>query len=129
MKSTFLIFIAILFSLTAIAQQNYCKSLHNGFFKISTPETGTTTITRNANTQTEVNDLMGFTVVFYVNWTDDCTYELRIKKVLKGASGHDWKKGDVITCNILSVRDNSYLVRTSSNFFDNVMEFEMQIVK
>ena len=129
MKVFFLIIIISTFSFLGYGQVNSCKDLHEGIFKLTTPESGTTEITRNKNTQTELNDVLGVSIIYYVRWIDDCTYELRVKKLLRGDQMYALKKGNVIICKISNFNQHSYTVNTSTNFSDFKIEFEMQIVR
>lgn len=100
-----------------------------GIFKLTTLESGTTEITRNKNTQTELNDAPGVSIIYNVKWIHDCTYELRVKKLLRGDQMYALKKGNVIICKISNFNQPSYIVNTSTNFSEFKAEFEMQIVK
>lgn len=105
-----------------------CKSLHTGTFKITTEETGTTFITRNDTLQTEENTFLGYKIIFDITWIDDCTYDLRPKKLIKG---DPWILGDgknVLRTRIKNITSKSYTAETSSNFDDGVINFEVEII-
>lgn len=113
----------------SIAQTNTCKSLQTGKFKITTEETGTTYITRTKDTQIEENKALGVEIVFDIKWLDDCTYELRPKKLIKG---DPWIMGDgthVLKTTIKNITDKTYVAETSSNFSEGIYNFTVEIIE
>ncbi len=116
-------------NLLGLGQTRGCQSLHEGKFKITTKETGTTIFTRTKNLQIEENSDFGFKMIFNVTWIDDCTYVLRPKKVTKGDPSLMGKKGNFLTIRIKDVKENSYVGVTTSNFFDTTQEFKIEVLK
>jgi hypothetical protein len=113
----------------AYGQTQDCQSLHEGKFKVVTKESGTTIVTRRGNLQIEENADLGIKMTFDITWTNDCTYELRPKKVMKGDPSLLGKKGDFITVHIRNIKEKSYIALTTSNFFDVTLEFQVEVLE
>jgi hypothetical protein len=128
MKAAIFLSLLLLFSLSGIAQ-NDCKRVHVGKFILVSPESGTTLITRTPLFQIEKNDTLGVEVLYDIKWVDDCTYQLRGKKIIKGDPAWAGKPTDYVTVTILEVKENSFRVKTTSNFSDLVIEREIEILK
>lgn len=115
-KLGFLTTLLLTIGLTALGQIPTCKSLHTGSFKIYTKETGTTFINRTEKYQVEKNEFLGYEVVFEITWTDDCTYELRPKKVIMGDPAIMGDGTLMIKSIIKKISINNYIAETSVNF-------------
>ena len=116
-------------ALTASAQKPTCKSLHTGSFKIFTKESGTTYIKRSEKIQTEKNDDLGYEIIFDIVWIDECTYELRPKKLIKG---DPWVMGDgthVLKVRIKEISNYTYIAHTTASFNPGSFEFVVDILK
>lgn len=109
-------------------ENNGCKNVQIGDFKLTSEYSGTTYISRTENHQTERNIDHGYEARFDVVWIDECTYELRNKKFIKGPDFLKGKEGAILTVEILEVKENSIVVSSSSNFTDIKTEVEMEIL-
>jgi len=116
-------------SITIFSQTPSCKSLHNGSFKIFDKDAGNTYIKRTDNVQTETNEKMGFEMTFDVKWVDDCTYELRPKKLIKGDPSMFGDGKGVLTTKIKTINETNYIAETTSNFSDQTLTFVVKIIK
>jgi hypothetical protein len=128
-KLAFLTFFIFVTTLTAIAQKTTCKSLHTGSFKVFTKESGNTFIERTEKYQLEKNDKLGYEIIFDITWTDECTYELRPKKLIKGDPAILGDGTNVLKTKIKKISDNSYIAETSANFNDGIVDFTVEIIK
>lgn len=128
-KPGFLTLFALIITLTAFGQKPSCKSLHTGSFKIFAKESGTTFIKRTGKIQIEKNDDLGYEIIFDITWTDECTYELRPKKLIKGDPSILGDGKNVLKTRIKKISGNSYMAETSANFSDLVIDFEVEIIK
>ncbi len=111
------------------AQQPTCKSLHTGSFKVFTKETGTTYINRTKKEQIERNDDLGYEVIFDIKWINDCTYELRPKKLLKGDPAIMGDGTNVLKTRMKDISTKGYVAETSSNFDTLVIDIKVEIVR
>ncbi len=123
----FVLLLSIGFSLTAHGQKITCKSLHQGKFKVTTKESGTTIITRKNNLQTEENAELGAKIIFTIDWITQCSYELRPKQVIQGDSSI-LHQGIVLKVMIKEIKNNKYIAETTSNFSDAKIDFEVEII-
>ena len=129
MKILILVLCTIGFNLNSIGQKPTCLSLHEGKFKVTTKESGTTFITRTVKTQIEENSSMGYIVVFDITWVDECTYELRPKELIKGDPVIMGNGKSVLKTRIKGISNKSYIAETSANFSDSILDFEVEIIK
>ena len=125
----FIIFIITIVSISfeASGQIRDCNTLHVGKFKLKS-ETGSTFITRSAKKQVEENADIGVVAIYNVKWINECTYELRLEKIIQGDSTIVGKKTDVITVHIKKITSSSYTVVTTSNFTNKELEREIEIL-
>ncbi len=128
MTRTFTI-IAFIFSLSINAQISKCNTAHIGTFELDSKEYGILKIERTENSQIETNEFMGVQARYDVIWIDDCHYELRNKKVLKGETHPESKSTDVLKAEILKVEGSKIFLRLSSNFSDFVTDCEIMKIK
>lgn len=123
-------FLPLLFlSLTIDAQTSQCRAAHIGKFQMDGGEYGITIIDRNKTTQTETNEKGGYKARYDIVWIDDCHYELKNRKVIKGKSWEGSSPTDVLKAEILKVANGKVFLRLGSNFSDEVMECEMVKIK
>ena len=125
------IFISVIllsvFSTGLQAQERGCKSIRDGKFRVLSNEIGVTNISRSGNIQREDMPDIGVTMLFDVNWIDECTYTLKPKKILKGNPAL-LMKNLVITVKVKELNKNSYIAETTMNITDLVQEFKMEIL-
>ena len=117
----------ITFSLSA--QVPNCKSVQTGSFKVSSPESGTTYIKRTKTQQIEKNDDLGYEVLFEVTWIDECTYELRPKKLIKGDPSIMGDGSSYVRTKMKNITAKGYTAEITSSFSEEVMEFVVEIVR
>ena len=118
-----------LFTLTILGQKPTCKSLHTGSSKVFTKEAGTTFIKRTEKLQTEKNDDLGYEIIFDIVWINECTYELRPKKLIKGDPSIMGDGTHVLKTRIKEISNNSYIAETSANFNPGIFDFVVEIIK
>lgn len=128
MKILALFLFAILLSLNSFGQKTTCQFLHEGTFKVTTKESGETFITRTKKYQIEENALMGYKVVFDIIWTDECSYELRPNKLIKGDPAIMGYGKYVLRARIKNITNKGYVAETSANFSHGIIDFEVEII-
>lgn len=129
MKILILNFIALLVFTTVRGQKPTCKSLQTGLFKISSEELGTTFIKRTKKEQLEKNDYLGYEVIFSIKWIDDCTYELRPKKLIKGDPAIMGDGTAYVKTKIKEIKETTYVAETTASFNEGKIDFTVEIVK
>jgi hypothetical protein len=114
------------FNLSLNTNAQTCASFHEGKFKISEKELGITIITRDEKYQTEVNS--SFNIVFSIIWVDECTYELRPVKVIKGDASI-LEKEMVVTVEIIDVKKHGYKAICTTNFSEEKSTCIVELLK
>lgn len=128
LKLIVFIFLAQFCLLGIQAQKPTCKSLHIGSFKVTSAESGTTFIKRGQKEQIEKNDFLGYEVVFDIKWLDECTYELRPKKLIKGDPSIMGNGNDFVRTKIKNITAKGYTAETTASFSPGSADFEVQII-
>jgi len=126
-KTAFLLFFLSI-NLIGFSQKPDCMEVHLGKFSYSDEQFGTTNIERTKRLQIEENTTLGYKIIFRVKWLDDCTYQGKLKKVVKGDMKGIMKKGDTLTTHITNVNAKSYTSVTTSNFSDLELKVEINRV-
>ena len=95
-----------------------CEKFRNGEFKIlKDSTTEETLIIRNGNFQTEKLYGKKETTELIVNWIDDWTYTLRPKDISLDKF-KELRKNALLKVEIIEMKENSYVQRSTSNFAD-----------
>lgn len=113
---TILTFFLLFASYNLNAQKLNCKKFKNGEFKILKDSiSGETLIKRNGNFQTEKLFGKSETTELIVHWTNDCTYTLRPKDMSLDKF-KELPKNALMTIEIIKIKENSYIQKTTTNF-------------
>jgi len=114
-----LLFVLFIFLTGSVISQDLnCKKFEDGSYKIYDEKYGTTFISRTGNEQTESSDRSSLELLFSVVWVDECTYTLEIKEVLANPDNEPVMKELIVTVEIIEVKENSYVQRSTANFGD-----------
>jgi len=129
LTTALLFFVAITYAQkTDAPNATDCRRFRNGTFKITDEKVGNFTIVRKGNIQTETKEGDSESLIFHVQWIDDCTYTLT-----PGEAFHKkfpmMPANVVITVNIIKTSPNSYTQRSSANFSALVLVSEMVKIK
>ena len=128
LKFSTVILLAQMFAFSVCGQKPTCKSLHTGSFKVPTKDAGTTYIKRTAKEQYEKNDYLGYELILSVTWIDDCTYELRPKKLIKGDPAIMGDGTNVVRTKIKKISVNSYIAETTGSYGEGTVDFVVDII-
>ena len=77
----------LLLSTVGFAQQPKCGSFKTGTFKLLDANSPNYIVTRNDTIQTEAAEKSMVTTDFYIHWSDDCNYQLTLKKIHNRPAG------------------------------------------
>ncbi|MBB4801235.1 hypothetical protein HNP37_001274 [Flavobacterium nitrogenifigens] len=124
-----LLFLMFIFSFKGISQKINCKEVHTGKFELNSEISGKTEILRTEKHQIETNTFMNVKVQYDVFWLDECSYELRNRKLISGTSKYAGQPTDVFKVQILRISNNKIYVKTSANFTDQSFESAIDIIK
>lgn len=117
----------IIISTLSFAQEKNCSKFKNGKYKINSQVSGVSHIERKGSRQIEYGEFSGLKVKLKVKWLNECTYTLQLKKVIKNPGKFDIPKALILTVEILEIKENSYVQKTSANLYD--MELVDEVFK
>ena len=112
---TFILSVLIGISTTVYAQSKECSKFKNGKFLIEDPNYGNSQIVRKGSKQTEYGESSQLKMKFKVEWLDECTYTLTPNKVIKNPKNIEFPMEMVVRVEIIEVKENSYIQRSTSN--------------
>ena len=122
MKTTLILTLSILTSNIVFAQTTNCSAGKIGKFELNSPTVGKTIIIRTELNQTELNDSLKYEATFDLKWVDNCSYELRNKKLIKGDIRLAGQPTDILKVEILKIEGDKVFIKSSSNYSDRVVE-------
>jgi hypothetical protein len=101
---------------TAFGQSPDCSKFRQGRFRIADTRTGVVTIAeRNSMYQTETSETLKAVVRFRISWQDNCTYILKLDKVIRNENKINFPPGLEIKGKIIETAEGSYTQQTSSS--------------
>ena len=112
------IIIFLLMSLPAavFSQIPDCSKFREGKFRIADTRAGVVTIAdRRGGYQTESSEALKAIVRFKITWQDNCTYTLRLDKVLRNENKIDFPYNMEVHVKIIATGTDSYTQETSSS--------------
>lgn len=114
-KTILSIFFSVL-SLTAFCQTIDCGKYRQGKFRIADTRAGVVTIAdRTSMYQTESSEALKAVVRFRISWQDNCSYTLKLDKVIRNENKINFPSDMEIHVKIISTTDNGYMQETSSS--------------
>ena len=119
---TFCFFIVI----AAISQPNDCFKFKEGKFRIADTRAGVVTIAeRKGGYQTESSETLKAIVRFSITWQDNCSYTLRLDKVMRNENKIDFPSNLEIHVKIIATSGKSYTQQTSSSLTNGTYNVEV----
>lgn len=128
MRILLLSFSLLIFTYCTKSQSPDCSKIHVGKFELNTEASGITSIVRTGKQQIETNKKYNITEQYDVAWIDDCTYQLKNRKVISGKPTYDIKPTDIITVKVMKIENDIMFFQCSYSFSDYVFEGEMRIL-
>ena len=121
--------ILLFFSCNCEAQEMNCEKFKNGEFKtLKDSISQGSLISRNGNLQTERIIGAKDSTELIVSWIDKCTYTLKPKDMsLKKFKG--LPKDALLTVEIIEIKENSYIQKSTANFADFELITEVHKIK
>lgn len=118
----------IFFSSPAFAQLPDCSRFREGRFRIADTRAGVVTIAeRKGMYQTESSESLKAVVRFRITWQDNCSFILRLDKVLRNENKIDFPPGMEIRVKITATSGDSYTQEVSSALANT--PYKVQAVK
>ena len=100
----------------ATGQSLDCSVFREGKFRIADTRAGVITIAeRKGMYQTESSEALKAIVRFRISWQDNCTYTLRLDKVLRNENKIDFPSNMEVHVKIIETGRDSYTQETTSS--------------
>ncbi|HNA01519.1 MAG TPA: hypothetical protein PKL81_08475 [Ferruginibacter sp.] len=111
--------------LRTLAQSPDCAKFREGKFRIADTQAGVVTIAeRKGMYQTESSEALKAVVRFRVTWQDNCSFTLRLDKVIRNENKIDFPANLEIRVKIIETKDNGYIQEVSSTLAPNTYRVE-----
>jgi len=106
----------ILLPVLAFCQQADCYKFREGKFRIADTRAGVITIAeRKGMYQTESSEALKAVVRFRITWQDNCSYTLKLDKVLRNENKIDFPSNMEVKVKIITTSGDSYTQEMSSS--------------
>ena len=116
----------ILCSITAFCQPADCFKFKEGKFRIADTRAGVITIAdRRGGYQTESSETLKAVVRFKISWQDNCSYTLKLDKVIRNDNKIDFPSNLEIHVTIVATAGKSYTQQTSSSLTNSSYTVEV----
>lgn len=107
----------------ASSQSPDCYRFREGKFRIADTRAGVVTIAeRKGMYQTESSEALKAVVRFRISWQDNCSYTLKLDKVLRNENKIDFPSDMEVKVRIIETSDNSYTQEISSSITNGSYE-------
>ena len=116
MNKLSLVLLLLFIDLTAFSQTPDCNKFREGKFRIADSRAGVVTIAdRNSMYQTETSEVLKAVVRFRISWQDNCTYTLKLDKVIRNENKINFPPGMEVHVKIIETSASGYTQETSSS--------------
>jgi hypothetical protein len=113
-KKIVLFFSLILFAAAAFSQTPDCSKFREGKFRIADTRAGAVIIAdRNSMYQTETSEALKAVVRFKISWQDNCSYILKLDKVIRNDNKINFPSNLEIKVKISQTTDSGYTQETT----------------
>lgn len=114
--------------LAGFGQSPDCSRFREGRFRVADTEAGVITIAeRNSMYQTESSESLKLMLRFRISWQDNCSFTLRLDKVLRNENKIDIPSGMEVRVKILETTSDSYTQEISSSLTNH--PYKVQAIK
>jgi hypothetical protein len=104
------------FSFSSFSQTPDCSKFREGKFRIADSRAGVVTIAdRNSMYQTETSEALKAVVRFRISWQDNCSYTLKLDKVIRNENKINFPYNLEIKAKITYTTDGGYTQETTSS--------------
>ena len=116
MINTVFFTLLVFLSLTAFSQTPDCTKFREGKFRIADSRAGVVTIAdRTSMYQTESSEVLKAVVRFKISWQDNCSYTLKIDKVIRNENKINFPSNMEIKVKIIETNASGYTQETTSS--------------
>ena len=111
-----LVLLLLFINFTAFSQTLDCNKFREGKFRIADSRAGVVTIAdRNSMYQTETSEVLKAVVRFRISWQDNCSYTLKLDKVIRNENKIDFPSNLEIKVKIIATSAAGYTQETTSS--------------
>ena len=116
----------LLLPVTVIGQTPDCSRFREGKFRIADTRAGVITIAeRKGMYQTESSEALKAVVRFRITWQDNCTYTLKLDKVLRNENKIDFPSNMEVHVKIVETAASTYTQEMSSSLINGSYKVEV----
>ena len=116
MKKIRLVLFLLFINFSAFSQTPDCNKFREGKFRIADSRAGVVTIAdRNSMYQTETSEVLKAVVRFRISWQDNCSYTLKLDKVIRNENKIDFPSNLEIKVKIIATSAAGYTQETTSS--------------
>jgi hypothetical protein len=117
MIKRFALFFSLILSTAAAFSQNPdCGKFREGKFRVADIRAGAVIIAeRNSMYQTETSEALKAVVRFKISWQDNCSYTLKLDKVIRNENKINFPSDLQIKVKIIQTTDSGYTQETTSS--------------
>ena len=116
LKNTSLFLLLLILGITAFSQPFDCSKFRDGKFRTADSRVGGIVITdRRGGFQTESTESLKLIIRFSISWQDNCTYTLKVDKVIRNENKVEIPGDLKINVKIVETSANSYIQEFSSS--------------
>ena len=113
-------------SFAAFSQSFDCAKFKEGKFRIADTRAGAVIIAeRKGDYQTESSETLKAIVRFKISWQDNCSYTLRLDKVIRNENKMNFPSDMTVRIKIVATADNSYTQEVSSSVINGTYRTEV----
>ena len=128
MQKVILYIILSLSGFSSFSQAPDCSRFREGKFRIADTQAGVITIAeRKGMYQTESSESLKAVVRFRITWQDNCTYTLKLDKVLRNENKIDFPSNMQVHVKIVETAARSYTQEMSSSLTNGT--YKVQVSK
>ena len=115
-KNTSLFFLLLILGASAFSQPPDCSKFREGKFRIADTRAGVVTIAdRKGGYQTESSEALKAVVRFRISWQDNCSYTLRLDKVIRNENRINFPANMEVRVKIVETSASGYTQETTSS--------------
>ena len=116
MNNIILFLLFLVSGFTAFSQTPDCTKFREGKFRIADTRAGAVIIAeRNSMYQTETSEALKAVVRFRISWQDNCSYTLKLDKVIRNENKINFPSNLEIKVKITQTTDGGYTQETTSS--------------
>ena len=115
-KRLIILFLVAITAGQAFSQTLNCNKFREGKFRIADTRAGVVTIAeRNSMYQTETSEALKAVVRFKISWQDNCSYTLKLDKVMRNENKINFPSNLEIKVKIIATSAEGYTQETTSS--------------